>query len=222
MMTFVSSVKSVLFNSEHQFIYKSVRKKFSNFPFLLYHENSIDSNPIKFTKKWKKLKTKDLFDDPQDLEFVKNFPRGESYWNQNACFWYRKIISLRKAKKATPEGLLVWCDCDLNLLRRFTRKELDRMKAHDVCFIKRKGRLPETGLICFNLSKAGGLMIDRMSDFYTSGAFKAFERWDDCQAFEHCKNTSPDLKFASFTDITKLKSLIFHAKGPFAEIRMKE
>lgn len=222
MLTFVTSSKSVLFNTPFQTIYENIRELHPDSRFMFFHENSIDSNPINLQTPWPQVVIKDVFEKYEDLAFVKSFPIGDTYWNQNAIFWYRKIISLKRAKEDCKQGLLIWCDCDLKFLRKFTPEEVYEMQAVDVCHIARRRYLTETGFISFNMDALGAEMIDRMSAFYLTGEFQSHSRWDDCEAFDTCRKRSLDLKFKPFQTFTNLSELIFHAKGPFAEIRGKE
>lgn len=165
-----------------------------------------------------------------------------AWFNRNASRWFRKIAALRVARnKAEQEGhtLLVWIDADCVFKARVLNRTIEgwfrvtgkgrlQITRHGdprgagAFYFKHKRPVLESGIVGYNMNPAtkGPALIDNLIERFTSQAFRASPRWDDCFQLQTAMAATPGLKPIDLaTNVSKDHAAVIPNSpvGPFIE-----
>lgn len=126
---------------------------------------------------------------------AKHRPGCHWQWmNRNASRWFRKVASLREAYDSGARHV-VWLDADAYFKAPLPHKYLAKKLARAGLFYFR-GHRPgvESGILGFDMEQGGGDFVLALCRRYTSGEFRADERWDDGYQIARVLDTCPTVR----------------------------
>lgn len=119
-----------------------------------------------------------------------------AYWfNQNACRWFRKIVSLQYALRLPAYDTVVWVDADCVFKRPLPESVVAASFSENAVYYLKSGdrEVMESGVIGIRTSAEGRKFIAVTVDRYRSGAFRNDPRWDDSYQFQRTLREHPDI-----------------------------
>jgi len=249
----VTSFNKRIYNNESQQIVSDMETNHPEIDFYVYHENSFEranhGQEIDFSNKIRdKLHLYDLFEVTDWLtDFLKTSPfkncdkisfRGSTpqdpgHWNRNAIYWFRKVVALKHCIDTVDTDYLIWLDAD-TVFRTdkgheygFDQTFFDFVKNYDCSVIRRDklGLAIETGIIVFNLNRAGKQVIYDWLEYFLS--LKAFKepRWDDGYILTVLLNNQTKYTVGSLRygwPGNNVYRYVKHFRGPLLYIRDQE
>lgn len=106
------------------------------------------------------------------------------YWFcKNASRWFRKVLAAKRAADwAEDYDVLMWVDSDAAFRQLIPPAVVGTwFKGGRACvYLKNRRTAIETGVVGYHLRNGGRMVIDNLLARYTTGAFRADQRWDDC------------------------------------------
>lgn len=111
------------------------------------------------------------------------------YWFcKNAFRWLRKVLAAHLACQTygATHDYLVWVDADAEFLTTVPPDVVAGWfrNKYGCVYLKNKRTAIETGVFGYGLRLGGRRVAASVLDRYTSGAFRADARWDDCVQME--------------------------------------
>lgn len=102
------------------------------------------------------------------------------WMNRNASRWFRKPVAVRRAAAEEAADLLVWIDADVRFVGAVPAGFWDGLLGGSgVAYCKGHRPAVESGVVVFDKGKGGREILSEWCDRYSSGNFRADERWDD-------------------------------------------
>lgn len=152
-----------------------------------------------------------------------------SWFNRNCYRWFRKVVVLNEAiNRYDKTKDLVWIDCDCVFKRNVAISKIREMHdRYDGFYIKGIRRVPECGIVGYNMNRKGKQVFEKLKGFYDSGEFKKWHRWDDSfvysQAARHfnCRDIG-SRRFGGDGHVvqhSQLREYILHNKGEHGRVR---
>lgn len=107
-------------------------------------------------------------------------PRCHWTWmNRNASRWFRKVASYRVAM-GNECRYLIWLDADCRLHKPFDERFCqDTLKGKALAYCCGHRPAIESGVLIFDMSAGGEIVIRRLCDRYVLKRYAEDERWDD-------------------------------------------
>lgn len=112
-----------------------------------------------------------------------------SWWNRNCSRWFRKVAAIKKAIETFPATkYLIWLDSDVlfkqTIVEKFIRAVFENEKYSTFYHQGKRRRVSECGIVGYNLAYGGKEFITKFTQYYTSGEFREWRRWDDSYVFD--------------------------------------
>lgn len=206
-----SSFNVNLFYHPSQQVLKSLPNHFKSSKCYFYHENSFDlktkNKQIIFENIPSNVTLIDLYHENPWLEnFIKNstfskLTNNPDYWNRNAQFWFRKVVSLVNfINKSHDKEFGIWCDCDTSLIKKLDDVFFNYVSNYDWCCYFRQVNSIESGIQIFKFNEKTKLFAQKYLEYFLSErVFKEESNFADNFVLNSCFN-----KFGNNLKIGKL------------------
>ena len=231
---FATSMSKRLYDDPAHLSLKRVPYDFPNHKIYFFHENSFEvksNQEINLSELPSNVILHDLFiDNPWLLNFLETSPFKdcyllEEYYNKNAPFWFRKVVSISNFINLLEIGdVAVWVDCDCCITREFPKELLDYLGEHDWLSLHRKNDWTESGFYIININEKTKQFAKDYLNYYLS--LEAFneEFWADNWVIDACfKKFGQEMKLGGLTPDfgcpINILNYITHHKGPFQHVR---
>lgn len=116
-------------------------------------------------------------------------------WQFNSRWfnWFKKIaVQYDCIKRNKYNGYTLFFDADIRIINTFSQEQIDLPKA--VGIFQGNREIAETGFLILNENNFGVVeFYDQLIQFYLSGEFRKYFRWDDSFSITKIKNRNPDL-----------------------------
>lgn len=116
-------------------------------------------------------------------------------WQFNSRWfnWFKKVaVQYDCIKRNKYNGYSLFFDADIRVIKEFTEAEINQTKPVGV--FQGDRRIAETGFLILNETNSAVIeFYDKLMEFYLSGEFREYGRWDDSFSITMIKNRNPHL-----------------------------
>lgn len=111
-----------------------------------------------------------------------------AWFNRICSRWFRKLPAIEVGMQGEYDAV-VWIDSDCFFRKQVTANDvMDLFSGQDVFYLKGPYRkVPECGVVGYNLQGRGREFFREFLDCYQSGIFRQLERWDDSYVFDYVR-----------------------------------
>lgn len=190
-MRFITTYNENIYNFSAFKLIESIRRFVPFAEIKEYNEDDVRSIP-EFTKVLDANKDVILKSEGGNADSI---PQSNKGWQFNSRWfnWFKKIAVQYDCIKRNPFlGYSLFCDADIRLIGDLNEEDIELSRAVGVFQGDRE--VAETGLLILN---EGDTLIlefyDQLMQYYISGEFREYDRWDDSFSITKIKDRNPDI-----------------------------